>query len=69
MQNSDIQPGSLWIYTGIGSGRGLTHKVLEPVDKDIVTWTVVPLPMNDSIAGYSWLGSKQQFLQNFKPLN
>jgi hypothetical protein len=60
-----ITKDSIWLYVGPGSGNNIEHKVLMAYEDVIVTWSNPK--ENPKGCGYSWLGSRADFLKNFQP--
>lgn len=60
-----ITKNSLWLYAGPGDGKGLKHMVLGVEHGNVTTWSE---PDRDpENGGYSWRGSADDFIQQFKP--
>jgi hypothetical protein len=60
-----IQLKTWWVYVGPGDGRGLRHLVTGVDGGNVVTWSEPS--KNPEIGGWAWLGSADDFLQQFKP--
>jgi hypothetical protein len=70
-----------YVYVGPGPGQGHLHVVLPQAGEGIVTWSLPPdaeqvpnwnppLVSRDrkcDTAGYSWMGSAEDFRRHFRP--
>lgn len=66
-----VRPSTAWVYVGHGPGLGLLHLVVHSRSGEVITWSE-PLSSatasgaRDSAAGFSWMGTTDEFLRNFK---
>lgn len=59
---------SRWIYVGPGDFKGLRHTVISVDTQGIVTWSdPLPKEIDNSIAGFSWMGTREEFANCFRP--
>lgn len=63
----ELKINSRWMFVGEGL-TGLRHTIIDLDTDEVVTWSD-PVPGNPTQgpAGFSWLGSRTEFLKNFKP--
>lgn len=67
---TSIPINSRWLFVGSdASPRGLRHTVLMADELEVVTWSdrIPESIFNSGVCGYSWLGTPEQFLRQFKP--
>lgn len=66
-----IEPNSRWLFVGSDSSPTmLRHTVLMADELEVVTWSeCIPESsiFNAGVCGYSWLGTPESFLRQFKP--
>jgi hypothetical protein len=54
--------GPVWVFLGPGPGAGSSHRLVSD-GVEVVTWS---LPSPEPDGGWSWLGSRQDFLRQFR---
>lgn len=60
----NISPGTHWFYVGPGGGQNVRHVVTSVDAHEVTTWGEGDM----SQPGYSWIGSKEDFLKCFRPV-
>ncbi len=66
MQNSEINPGSFWVYLGPGDGKQFIHTVTSVSTDEITTWSQPsPIP-HPTVGGWSWIGTVNDFRRCFR---
>lgn len=61
--NYPVEPYKWWVYIGPGPGVGSQHMVTSVTRTEVTTWS------DPRGIALSWIGTPQQFIKDFRPIN